>query len=240
MKKTFIAAGLAGIATLSIAYAQEDSTTRKPVDQSSNSQPAAHGQHHQQAVTVEEALLKKLQKGNEGEIELAKVAQQHSSNQAVKDLAQHLITDHQNMIQNLKKVQASVSHDHASTKPANPTAPGARNAATTAAQSENSRDMMGVVPHELCQVADKACENNLAMTKEMLSQYKGQDFDMAFLGQQCVAHMMTLAELKAIESDGPQELRQTATEAAAKVKEHLNMIKELSSKLEDDRKAPNS
>lgn len=68
----------------------------------------------------------------------------------------------------------------------------------------------------------------------MLGEYQGQDFNMAFLGQQCVAHTMMLAELKAIESEGPQEMRSVAQEAKTKVEQHLEKVKQLAKKLEDD------
>ena len=74
------------------------------------------------------------------------------------------------------------------------------------------------------------------MTKEMLGKHQGQDFNMAFLRQQCVAHTMMLGELKAIESDGPTELRQFASQAAAKVEKHLEKAKLLAKKLQDDGK----
>jgi predicted outer membrane protein len=92
------------------------------------------------------------------------------------------------------------------------------------------------VPTQLCQIADQACDNAMKMTKDMLTKYEGQDFQMAFLGQQCVAHTMMLAELKAIESTGPQELQPIAQEAISKVEKHLEKAKQLAKKLEDDEK----
>ncbi len=89
---------------------------------------------------------------------------------------------------------------------------------------------------QLCKFGEQACDNALKMTKEMLGSYEGQDFNMAFLGQQCVAHTMMLAELKAIESVGPQELKQIASRAAGKVQQHLDKAKSIAQKLEDDRK----
>ena len=97
-------------------------------------------------------------------------------------------------------------------------------------------DRNAMVPMQLVKVMDQACDNSLQMTKEMLQQYQGQDFAMAYLGQQIVAHTTTLAELQAIESQGPQELKSIAQEAATKVKGHLEQAKQLANKLEDDRR----
>lgn len=92
-----------------------------------------------------------------------------------------------------------------------------------------------MVPGQLVQIMDQACDTSLNMTKEMLQKYEGQDFAMAFLGQQCVAHMMMLAELQAIQSHGPEELKSLAGEAAEKVQTHLDKAKQLAKQLEDDR-----
>ena len=93
----------------------------------------------------------------------------------------------------------------------------------------------GRVPPMLCTVLEKACENNLEMTKQMLQKYEGQDFKMAFLGQQIVAHTACLAELKAIESFGPAQLKAIAQQASPKIQEHLDMAEQLAKKFEDDR-----
>lgn len=82
---------------------------------------------------------------------------------------------------------------------------------------------------------EQACENSLQMTKEMLQDYQGQDFQMAFLGQQIVRHVNMLAELQAIESTGPQELQPIAQTAIQKVKSHLEQSKQLAQRFEDER-----
>lgn len=167
----------------------------------------------QQAMTVQDAIVQKLKKANEAEIQLAKLALEKSDNQDVKKLAETLVKDHQECVQ---KLQQGIGQPQQQDTP--------RVAGNTVA----------MVPHELCKIAEKACENSLAMTKEMLTQYEGNDFNMAFLGQQCVAHTMMLAELKAIESDGPKELNEFAKEARNKVQEHLEKCKKLAKQIEKD------
>lgn len=168
----------------------------------------------QAGVTVEQALVMKLKKANQSEIELSELATQKTDNQEVRQLAQMLIDEHQALNEDLKKVEMKSQ--------------------TTAPDKRSSQ--VAMVPHELCQIGEQACQNVLTMTKEMLGTYQGQDFNMAFLGQQCIAHTMMLGELKAIESDGPKELRQFASQAAAKVEKHLEKTKLLAKKLQDDGK----
>ncbi len=189
----------------------------------------------QQGPTVKEAILHKLQKANEAEIELAKLAIQKSDNEDVKKLAQTIVQDHEACNEKLQKM---TGHDKNSGQGQH-----AQQDRTTSNQQAgrlSTSDQSPTVPKELCRIAEQACENSLKMTKDMLSKYKGQDFNMAFLGQQCVAHTMMLAELKAIESSGPQELQQMAQEASQKVEQHLEKSKQLAKKLEDDRKNKNS
>lgn len=167
------------------------------------------------ALTVTHAIAEKLHKSNQAEIELARLALQKSDNQEIKQLSQTIIQDHQACNQKLQQI---------------------------AGQNQRSGDKQthspsAFVPKQLVQIAEQACENALQMTKEMLSQYEGQDFNRAFLGQQIVAHTMMLAELQAIESTGPQELQPIAQEASTKVEEHLKTAKQIANRLEDDRKS---
>jgi len=191
--------------------AQAEPTTDRPANRDDAKQSKKDSQAD---VTVEQALVMKLKKANQGEIELAQLTLQKTDNEEVRQLAQMLIDDHQTLNQDLKKIEMK------------------SNASTSAGKSSST----AMVPHELCQIAEQACQNTLTMTKEMLDKYQGQDFNMAFLGQQCVAHTMMLGELKAIETHGPTELRQFANQAATKVEEHLEKAKQLAKKLQDDRK----
>ncbi len=75
------------------------------------------------------------------------------------------------------------------------------------------------------------------MTKQMLGKLEGEDFNMAFLGQPFVALTMILAELKAVESEGPTELRTFATQAIPNVEKHIESAKQSAKKLQDERKS---
>jgi len=228
---------LASLAGVSSAQAQ---TTR--TEQASATSAATR---QQGSVTVKQAIVEKLKKANEAEIELAKLAQQKSDNAEVKQLAKMLIEDHQALNEQLKKYDASSESD--STTGTTGRATESKDSATdrqnqnrvgvvSTVQQDTSESRSAMVPKELCDIAKKACENALAMTKEMLNEYKGQDFSMAFLGQQCVAHTMMLAELQAIQSVGPEELKPFTQTAISKIESHLDKAKQLAKKLEDDSK----
>jgi predicted outer membrane protein len=196
-------------------------------------------------MSVQEAIVMKLRRANEAEIELAQLAQQKSENNEIKQFAQTLIQDHQACNEKLHQLDKSASASQERTPGAgrtntgiNPAQPRGQENASTGSDRTSGQGMAqggGRVPQMLVQIAEEACQNSLQMTKDMLSQYDGQDFQMAFLGQQCVAHTMMLAELKAIESNGPEELKSLVQEAHGKVEQHLEKAKELAKKLEDDR-----
>jgi len=205
----------------------------------------------QQTLTVKEVLVRKLMKANEAEIELATMAQQKTDNQQVKQLTQTIIQDHKALNQQLQQQlnrsapgqnksgvgqsQGDRGRDQVSdATERQQTQPGQRNDNNRQPQLRRGQSESAVVPQELVSIGEQACENSLKMTKEMLNNYQGQDFNMGFLGQQIVAHTMALAELKAIESSGPRELQQIASEAASTIEKHLEKAKQLAKKLETD------
>ncbi len=82
--------------------------------------------------------------------------------------------------------------------------------------------MSGHVPHMLVAITDQACDNELQMTKDMLNKHKGDDFEMAYIGQQIVAHTCMLAHLQALKTSGPPQLQQLVSEGERTTREHLD------------------
>lgn len=242
---------LASIASVGTLHAQQ--TTNQGANQrdaaaTTKRDDALENQNRQQhsSVPLKQAILQKLQKSNEAEIELAKVAISRSENQQVQQFAKMLVEDHQACVQKLREMRGQqatgnrIGNDQQKTKDSTDNNPAATNVprndvATNRVPSADNTAGHNLVPGQLIQIMDQACEHSLKMTKEMLEKYEGQDFAMAFLGQQCVAHTMMIGELKAIQSHGPEELKSMAEEAASKAQMHLDKAKELAKQLEDDR-----
>jgi hypothetical protein len=100
---------------------------------------------------------------------------------------------------------------------------------------------MPSVPAELCQILERANENTLTMLQEMLRAHEGQDFQMAFLGQQAVAQTILLAELNAMQSSAKfQDIKPIVQQAIAQTMRHLDRAKQLASQFEKDVKAEGS
>jgi len=122
--------------------------------------------------------------------------------------------------------KASGSNGAGSTSPATVAGQGAQgqNAQGQGAQGQGGRGrggMGGRVPQMLVAITDQASDNELQMTKEMLQKHEGEDFDMAYIGQQIVAHTCMVAHLQALRTSGPQELQQFVTEGEREAREHL-------------------
>jgi len=190
----------------------------------------------QSAKTVKQTIAKKLEMANKAEIELAKMAQEKSKNSQLTKLAETLVSDHQELNEKLKKLELDskkTGNRAAINRQNSPVSPTGRQAVNRPALN-NRGQAESMVPPILCDIMDKASENALSMTKDMLQNYDGEEFDMAFVGQQVVAHVMLIAELKAIESQDLDQVSQLAGEATSTVEQHLEELKKLAKELKDN------
>lgn len=78
---------------------------------------------------------------------------------------------------------------------------------------------------------DKA-QHCLSMTKQMLQEHKGADFDKAFIGQQISMHTNMLATLKAAEGKVSDELGEVLSQGQETTQQHLQHAKELMKRLD--------
>lgn len=96
--------------------------------------------------------------------------------------------------------------------------------------------MTGHVPHMLVALTDQTCDNELQLTRKMLDKHEGENFDMAYIGQQIVAHTCMLAHLQALKDTGPQELQQLVTQGEKATREHLDKAMKIAEDLGDEKK----
>ncbi len=96
--------------------------------------------------------------------------------------------------------------------------------------------MSGHVPHMLVALTDQTCDNEQQLTKKMLEKHEGSDFDMAYIGQQIVAHNCMLAHLQALKSSGPQELQQLASQGEQETQKHLDKAMKIAEELGSKKK----
>lgn len=192
-----------------------------------------------QGVTVKDALIMKLKKANQAEIELAQMAQQKVDDEELKQFTQMIIQDHQAFLQKLEQQHGQQGRQGQVNQPGQQ--PGQADAARAGRTQQGlgaAGQMQGQqVPQQLVQIMDQAHQNCLKMTKDMLQEHEGKDFEMAFLGHQIVTHTNMIAELKAIESAGPSELQPLVQQAIDSTQKHLDRAKQLAEQTVKEKKS---
>jgi predicted outer membrane protein len=211
--------------------AQPRETSAQPARQPQEERPAASTD-----VNVAE-VAGWLILGNEAEVELGKLAQQKSKNDQVREFAAMMIKDHSEFI---TKLQKFAGRGAASGAPrANGEVQGAaprEGAAPATGRTQASARPQAVAKGQfspMFELGRKSSQLKLAMTKQLLSKYEGQDFDMGYLGQQIGAHVEMLACLTVAKEVGPEDFRQLIDEGVATTREHLQHAQKLAHQLED-------
>lgn len=182
------------------------------------------------------------------------MAVENAEHDKVKQFAQTLVEEHEGLCRDIEKLQASkgYSKHEAHSKSAQPSAdrattpqarprqtaqnqpgqtgqPVAGQTRTVQADTWDSDDQ-GIVG-KLEMIAEKSAKKQLEMTKEMLQQRQGKDFDMAFVGMQIAAHTRAVADLNALQGVGSKELQDLVTKAEGATSKHLKQAKDLANAL---------
>jgi putative membrane protein len=178
--------------------------------------------------------------GNQEEVALAQLAQQHSQNEQVKKFAQQMIEHHQQAISKIEQAApevaslnlqlqggtegaAAASPNPNGVRPASAEEPVASNASTANA----GHDQRGV---QLAQAVKQEC---LDLTQQELAQQQGVEFDKAYIGQQVGAHIGMLAELRGSKNFATGQLQQVIAEGEQMTLKHLDEAKQIMSQLKD-------
>jgi len=180
-------------------------------------------------------LAGKMMLANSQEIEIGKMVAKHASHNDVRQFAERLVEEHQGLNEELKQRMPELAKN-LKLCTASQTAKRADQQKATDQQHARGGS------YQLLCITEQAAQNHLDMTTKMLKRYEGQeqDFAMAFLGQQIAAHTWLVAELDAIVSAGPEELRPLAERAMQVSQGHLEKARQLAQKYEDDRRARRS
>ena len=172
-------------------------------------------------------LVTKLMLANNAEIQTSQIATEKAQHQSVKQFAQKMIQEHQQLNQKLQQLQSG--QDQSGQDQPGQSQPGA-------AQTQQGQS----VPQQLTAITQRAAENSLQMAKQSLQRHNGQDFDMAYLGMQLAMHTQMLSGLKAIQDTGSPQFQQLVRQAEQATSQHLQQAKKLAQQFEDDRSAARS
>jgi predicted outer membrane protein len=99
-------------------------------------------------------------------------------------------------------------------------------------QASATQPAGGAINSQSLALARAVAEKCLALTQRELEE-AGDDFDMAYIGQQCVAHTQMLAKLQASEQFASGELRSFIQEAQQTVQTHQQHAKDLKKELKN-------
>lgn len=181
--------------------------------------------------------------GNQEEVAVAQMAVDRAENENVRQFAQMLVDDHQKAIQKLEQhAKRGMGLDRSidattSTGSANSDQYAANESST--AQRYTARrvdlDQDSASSGSLDQVLSmqrQAAEQCLSMTKSMMQEKQGAEFDKAFAGSQIGAHVGMLAKLKASQQHASGELASIIQESEQVVQSHLEQAKQLCQELE--------
>lgn len=186
--------------------------------------------------------------GNQEEVALAQEAVDRAENEQVKQFAQMLVDDHQNAIQKLQQhanqsMGLNVNVDATAAGEAARSADGDQYASTDSPTAQrytankvdiNSSSNMASsgALNQVLQMNRQAAQECLSMTKSMMQEKQGAEFDKAFAGSQVGAHVGMLAKLKASQQHASPELASIIKESEQTVQQHLDHAKQLCQELE--------
>lgn len=239
---------------------QSQTDRRQQTQQQAEARRTVRGSAEQGGIVQPLATILAL--GNHAEIELGQLASEKTQNPQVKQFAQQMVEEHTQFLGKLKQFNPQVPDaDRTQLRSAQATDRQGQSGATQTPQRDpsiaqaggtrgtgeaNTRrqgdvartgfsEGAGSSQHqgELVSVIQDAAQQKLQMTKETLSKYEGQDFDMGYLSQQVHAHVGMLAHLNAMKGKGPSEFNELVNEGISTTNEHLQHAKQLAKQLED-------
>jgi predicted outer membrane protein len=201
---------------------------------------------------VEQFIAGCLLAKNQAEIKLAQLAEQQSQNPQVKELAQMMVRDHQQIVDKLQQVAStqtgsSRTSDSAAGGTAASTRLGAesrdaadRSATTGETDPLSDRTAAGTTGGEsanagiqqLTQIEKQIVDRQTEAARQELEQKEGAEFDKCFVGMVIGAHVNQNAALEVLGQQNLGQVSQLAQQAQPKVQQHLEHAKQLMKQLE--------
>jgi predicted outer membrane protein len=172
--------------------------------------PEAAGSNERGATaSVDHYIANCLLMKNRGEIEINEFAQGRAQKENVKEFAKQMVEDHRRLGEKLERL------------------------------AQRERGSSDAAIGQLLDIDRQITEKCGQMTRATLEEAPEGEFDKCFVGQQVGAHIGMLAALDVIADQTQGELQQTAEDAKATVKQHLEHAEQLMKELDssDSRQA---
>jgi predicted outer membrane protein len=268
LKTAATAAGLLGLLAVSVVAQQGTGQLDRPrtqqpdrsgirqADRGQFGQRDAQGVPGAQSQELEQYLAACLWMKNKGEIEISEFAQQQAQNEQVKQFAQQMIQDHNQLVQKLQplagmyaaNLQSSTStrvndrqidaQRNAADNTRLPGSPGAGAGVNNQANQSltaTTQQGQGSPLHQLAKLEHQIGEHCKQAFKEELQSKTGTDFDKCYVAAQIGAHMQMLSALEVIGQQTQGQLAEVAQQAQPIVQQHLDHAKQLAQQLEGAR-----
>jgi len=178
--------------------------------------------------SVDQQIATCLLLGNQEEIALAQFGEKHAEHEQVKAFAKTLVAAHTKAVAMIQKAAPEIAD--LQLVPANAVSASA-DRSQPAGHSENSTSTA------LMQQMKSEC---LSLTEKELGQYKGAEFDHAFIGQQIGAHVGMLAQLRGSNSFASPELQKVIAEGEKMTTAHMAEAKKIMEQLKAAPKTANA
>lgn len=111
---------------------------------------------------------------------------------------------------------------------------------TSRSLSSSGQDPIDGAAQQLLDIERRAIENNHKLTKQMVTDKQGKQFDMCYLGAVIGSHHWMHSELNAIQNVNSPQFTQIVDEADNKIQQHLGTAKELAKKMQDQQSGERS
>ncbi len=145
------------------------------------------------------------------EIEIAKLGESKAQSDEVKQFAQQMVRDHSPGRDEMQRLAGQLAQQRGG--------------------DASGRDAQGGL--DWVSIKKQIGEQCLASTKQELSKKPSHDFDRCFMGQQIVAHMKVIDELKVLRNYASSDLQQKLDKELQTAQHHLEMAKKIEEKLGD-------
>jgi len=169
------------------------------------------------AQSVDNYLANCLQIKNNAAIKINEFAEGRAQNPQVKQFAEKITQDHQQLAQRLSQLTSNRATATAQN--------------TQAAMAGNANNNAAL--NQLLQIDRQITDKCTSMAEEKLGQKSGAEFDKCYVSAQIGSHMQMLAALEVISQQTNGQLQQTARDAKSTVEKHLQQAEQLMKKLDD-------
>jgi predicted outer membrane protein len=189
------------------AQDQNPNQPRIRVQEQNPNQPQVQQQDRQDQQQPAAQVARLLKVKNQGEIEISRLATQRAQNNEVKQFAEKMVREHEQLAQKLDQHQ-NQSADRAQQRPA----------------MQNRGNLVSIL--------ENACQIEVRHCRQMLQEKEGAKFDMAFMGGQIAAHTHMLSFLEAARGVGDEQLQDVIQKAHQATTQHLDEAKRIAKNLD--------